>query len=242
MTVVPTRLVNVVLDANDLPALSRWWAAALGWAVTFEESDEVTVAPPAGHPGVELTFGAVAEPKAGKNRVHLDLASESEDAQHATAERLVAAGARRLPSESFPWIVLADPEGNELCVLDPRPGDGDTGALASIVVDVDDPERRAPFWSAATGWPVVELDPRGARMRAPSGDGPFLDLVPVPEPKRVKNRVHLDVAPLAGEEHEAAVKQLEALGARRIDIGQGDVSWVVLADPEGQELCVLTPR
>ncbi len=72
---------------------------------------------------------------------------------------------------------------------------------------------------------------------------PLLDFVRVPEPKAVKNRVHLDVAPRKGEDHAEAVRRLEALGARRVDVGQGaDVTWVVLADPEGHEFCVLSPR
>jgi len=66
--------------------------------------------------------------------------------------------------------------------------------------------------------------------------------VTVPEGKQVKNRLHLDLAPMAGEDHEAAVQRIVDLGATRADVGQGDVPWVVLADPEGNEFCVLTPR
>lgn len=64
---------------------------------------------------------------------------------------------------------------------------------------------------------------------------------PVP-PKTGKNRLHLDVAPPLGEDQAAEVDRLVTLGARRIDIGQGDVTWVVMADPDGNEFCVLTPR
>jgi hypothetical protein len=66
--------------------------------------------------------------------------------------------------------------------------------------------------------------------------------VVVDEPKRAKNRLHVDVAPQPGEDHAAAVARLRALGAAPADVGQGDVPWVVLADPEGNEFCVLTPR
>jgi Glyoxalase-like domain len=58
----------------------------------------------------------------------------------------------------------------------------------------------------------------------------------------MKNRLHIDLAPGKDDDQEAEVRRLESLGARRIDIGQGDVAWVVLADPEGNEFCVLTPR
>jgi len=240
---VGTRLVSVVIDANDLEHLSRWWASALGWRVTYESSDEVGFEPADGSPGIELTFVPVPEAKRGKNRVHLDLASGTAAEQAATVDRLVAAGAKRIAQAPAPWVVLSDPEGNELCVLEPRPAERDTGAVASIVVDVEDPERQALFWSVATGWPVVDVQPSAARLRAPTGRGPFLDLIRVPEPKGVKNRVHLEVAPLPGEDLPAAVARLEEVGASRAAVGQGpDVSWVVLADPEGQEFCVLSPR
>jgi hypothetical protein len=238
-----TRLVSVVVDANDLVGASRWWASALGWRVVFEADDEVAIEPPEGSPGLDLVFVLVPEPKRAKNRIHLDLASRSEADQVALVDRLVEAGARRLTWPPVPWVVLADPEGNELCVLEPRAGERDTGALASVVVDVVDPRRQATFWADAAGWTVVEAGATGSRLRSPSGTGPFLDLVPVPEPKQVKNRLHLDVAPFAGEDQGAAVHHLEEAGATRADVGQGPgVSWVVLADPEGQEFCVLSPR
>ena len=77
---------------------------------------------------------------------------------------------------------------------------------------------------------------------AQAGQLPLV-FVPVPEPKTSKNRVHLDVASTSHEHKAALVARLEGLGARQIDIGQpDDVSWVVMADPEGNEFCVLTPR
>ena len=72
---------------------------------------------------------------------------------------------------------------------------------------------------------------------------PALAFGPVPEGKQVKNRLHLELAPRAGDDHEAEVSRLLGLGATRADVGQrGDESWVVLADPEGNEFCVLSPR
>ena len=61
-------------------------------------------------------------------------------------------------------------------------------------------------------------------------------------PKTWKNRLHLDIAPSVGGDQQAEVDRLVSLGATHLDIGQGDVSWVVLADPDGNEFCVLTPR
>jgi predicted enzyme related to lactoylglutathione lyase len=242
---MPTRLVEVAVDAADPAALARWWAEALGWAITLEEPGEVEVAPPGpDDPGVPLVFAPVADPKVTKNRVHLDLRSADADDQAAKVARLTGLGARPadIGQRDVPWVVLADPEGNEFCVLDPRNEYAGTGAVAAIVVDAADPAALARFWSEAAGWPVVETTGWSASLRAPSGTGPFLELIQVPDPKRVKNRLHLDVAPYRGDDHHDEVARLRALGATPADVGQGEVTWVVLADPEGNEFCVLTPR
>ena len=118
-----TRLVHLVVDADEPGRLARFWASALGWEVASEEPDEVDVCPPGfSYPdpsALPLVFVPVPEPKTGKNRVHLDLATESARHQAAEVERLLALGA--VPADigqgDVPWTVLADPEGNEFCVL-----------------------------------------------------------------------------------------------------------------------------
>lgn len=80
-------------------------------------------------------------------------------------------------------------------------------------------------------------------IRSPDGRGPFVTFgPPAGADKAGKNRLHLDIAPRPDGDQAAEVERLVALGARRVDIGQGDVSWVVMGDPEGNESCVLTPR
>jgi hypothetical protein len=79
-------------------------------------------------------------------------------------------------------------------------------------------------------------------IRAPEGTGFFITWGPPVPQKVAKNRLHLDIAPPAHEDQPAEVDRLVALGATRVDIGQGHVSWVVMADPDGNEFCVLTPR
>jgi catechol 2,3-dioxygenase-like lactoylglutathione lyase family enzyme len=108
-----------------------------------------------------------------------------------------------------------------------------------LVVDCDDQERVARFWGEALGLPLHGPSPDGDWWLEPGGDSPDLLFLRVPEPKTVKNRLHLDLRP---DDQGAEVARLESLGARRIDIGQGEVSWVVMADPEGNEFCVLAPR
>jgi hypothetical protein len=78
-------------------------------------------------------------------------------------------------------------------------------------------------------------------FRSPQGVGPYLELLPSGDAKTVKNRMHLDVAPELGEDQAAAVAALRAAGAVPADVGQGSVSWTVLADPEGSEFCLLSP-
>ena len=87
-----------------------------------------------------------------------------------------------------------------------------------------------------------ESQPNFASLRAAGGTGPFLELLQTPDTKTVKNRLHVDVAPLADGDVQAEALRLEKEGALRLDIGQGDVTWVVLGDPEGNEFCVLSPR
>jgi predicted enzyme related to lactoylglutathione lyase len=118
-----------------------------------------------------------------------------------------------------------------------------TSVINEIVVDCADAARVADFWAAALGWqPQREQD---YLWMSASGDpadrGLILVFVPVPEAKTVKNRVHIDVCPRGCEQSEE-VERLLGLGASHVDIGQGDVPWVVLADPEGNEFCVLRRR
>ena len=239
-----TRLVNVVADAADPAASAHWWAEALGWEVTFETRHEVAVEPPDGGPGIPLVFVPVPDHKSVPNRVHLDLASASAAAQAALVDRLLGMGAT--PADvgqgEVPWVVLADPEGNELCVLEPRDRYRDTGPIAAVVMAAADPAGLARFWAGAAAWPVAEVGDRLVALRHPSGGGPFLELVRSATPKLVKNRLHLDVAPHPGDDPATEVARLLDLGATHADIGQGKVTWTVLADPEGNELCVLSPR
>jgi catechol 2,3-dioxygenase-like lactoylglutathione lyase family enzyme len=244
-----TRLVSVVIDAADPAATGRWWSDALGWPIVFENDDEVALAAPAGgEPGastaVEIVVGLGDDPKVVKNRVHLDLASDSSEHQRNIVDRLVAAGAVPVDigQHDVPWVVLTDPFGNELCVLEPRDLYVGRGPLASIVLDAADPNALAPFWVAATGWPIGASGEGFVSLRNPDGSLPDLDLVRDQTARSVKNRVHLDVAPFPGGSSDAEADRLVSLGARRIDIGQRDVTWIVLADPEGNELCVLSPR
>lgn len=249
---VPTRLTSVVIDAADPSALARFWSTATGWPVTLDDPDEAVVEPPEDdrgrrtEPGILLVFVPVHDERVVKNRVHLDLNSTSAEHQAELVERVRRAGAtpRDIGQGAVPWVVLADPEGNEFCVLDPRERYARCGAVAAIVVDTPDPAALTPFWEAASGWTAVPPagDETGVALHDPARPGPWLELLRSDDPKVVKNRVHLDVAPFAEDGHAAEVDRLRTLGATDADVGQGEQTWTVLADPQGGEFCVLSPR
>ncbi len=242
-----TRLVHLVTDSVNPLAAATFWAQALGWEPGIEGQEEVWALPAGfdytGSAAVPLAFVPVPEPKTGKNRVHLDLASTSADDQAAQVRRLLGLGATHLDigQGDVPWAVLADPEGNEFCVLEPRPVYSGTGPIAAIVVDCADPEEMARFWTVAAGWPVTGSSEHLIALRSPSGEGPLLELLRSDDPKQVKNRTHLDVAPFAHGDKAVEAARLQAAGAKLADVGQGDEGWIVLSDPDGQEFCVLTP-
>ncbi len=170
-----------------------------------------------------LVFVPVGDPKAGKNRIHLDLASSSTEQQRDTVARCVDRGAEHIDigQGGVPWVVLRDPEGNEFCVLEPRHEYRDAPTVAAVAVDSADPGALAAFWSDATGWPVVRRRPGLVGLRHPAARATWLELLAVDEPKRGKNRLHLDIAPYPADDHAGEVARLERAGARRIDIGQG---------------------
>ena len=108
-----------------------------------------------------------------------------------------------------------------------------------IVIDATDPAGLGRWWATALDWVVVNDDPEEFEIRPTPDRLPGLLFVSVPEQKARKNRLHLDFRP---EDQQAEVDRLLGLGATRADIGQGDEKWVVLADPEGNEFCVLATR
>ena len=214
-----------------------------------EEPDEVDVWPPGfSYPdpsALPLVFVPVPEPKNGKNRVHLDLATESATAPGGRGEAAARPGRGAAPTS-----------GRATCRGPSWPTRRATSSACSIRGrSTGTPARSRPWWPTAptrlpwpgsgrtvTGWAPATSTASGLSLRSPDGIGPYLELLPSADPKVGKNRVHLDVAPYQDEDHAAAILALTGAGAVRLDIGQGDVPWTVLADPEGSEFCVLSPR
>ena len=113
--------------------------------------------------------------------------------------------------------------------------------IGDVVIDCAGPKRLAEFWKAVLGWQPIHQSDEVIVITDPSGSGPTLIFLRVPEAKTVKNRVHIDVNPV-GCTVEQEAERLVGLGAHRIDIGQGEQPWVVMADPEDNEFCVCPGR
>jgi predicted enzyme related to lactoylglutathione lyase len=230
-------------DANDPQRLARFWAGVLGWKPADGPDDGIALLPN-DDTGFRLRFLPSQERKTGPNQMHFDLTSTSPEDQRETVARALELGGRHIDIGQRPeegHVVLADPEGNEFCVIEPGNNFladcGFIGALAS-----DGSQEVGYFWSEALGWPLVWDQDQETAIRSPHGGPKITWGGPPVRPKTGKNRLHFDLAPPADGDQKAEIARLVSLGATRIDIGQADVDWVVMADPDGNEFCVLTPR
>lgn len=240
------RAAHVNIKALDHSAVGRFWAEALGWSA-YGAGKTTYVGPGGGFvwpDPVVVGIDVVPVPEAksaAKNRMHLDLATTSAAHQAELVARLRALGAT--PADvgqgEVPWTVLADPEGNEFCVLEPREIYRDTGPIAAVVVDCADPRAMARFWGEAMDWELREVTDDHARLRSAKGVGPYLEFLRTPGAKTAPDRLHLDLLPYPGDDKEAEVARLRSLGAADLDLGQGDVPWTCLTDSEDHEFCVL---
>ena len=118
---MPVRLHHIVIDAHDLPKLARFWTQALGWQVLSEREREIVIGTDENAP-VGICFMPVTDQKIVKNRVHLDITTEAQDRDQ-EIDRLIGLGAQRVDvgqTGKESWTVMADPEGNEFCVIRPK--------------------------------------------------------------------------------------------------------------------------
>jgi hypothetical protein len=236
-----SRLDALCFDANDPLRLARFWAAALRWEVDDASQDAVGLRPTDGT-RFRILFLPVPGEKVGANRIHLDLTTESLDDQNGTVEQLIELGGRNIDIGQSPddeHVVLADPEGNELCVIEPT-----NNFLADCprigAINCDGSQAVGYFWSAALGWPLVWDQDEETAIRAPDLTGPMITWGGPPvAPKISKNRLHLDIAPTDGNQR-AEVDRLVSLGATRVDNNRDDGVPVDMLDPDGNEFRLLT--
>lgn len=185
---MPHPIHHVLVESADPSQLVRFWSALLGLPVV--DGTSVALGEDAA-----LRFAATDEPKQVKNRLHLDLATTSAEHPDDLVRSARDLGARPVDvgqTDDVPWVVLADPGGNEFCVLEPRDEYRGIGPVAAVVFDALDPRAQAQFWAELTGLPVTRSHPQYASLRQ---DGRFwVEFIRVDTPKRVRNRVHLVLA------------------------------------------------
>jgi hypothetical protein len=237
-----SNLEALCFDANEPLLVARFWAGFLGWELVNKRVDGIELLP-SDDTGFRLRFLPTEQQKIGQNHMHFDLTSNLSD-QHETVARALRLGARHIDIGQRPdegHVVLADPEGNEFCVIEA--GNkflaecGFIGAVSCI-----GSQAVGYFWSKALDWPLVWDQNQETAIRSPRGGPKITWGGPPLRPKIGKDRLHFDLAPPADGDQQAEVERLVSLGASRVDIGQGHVSGVVMADPDGREFCVLPPQ
>ena len=236
-------LVALCFDANDPLRLGRFWAGVLGWEMSGGARDGVALLP-GDDTGFRIRFLPAQERKAGQNQMHFDLTSASWDDQQQTVARALGLGGRHIDIGQRPeegHVVLADPEGNEFCVIEPGNGFlADCGFIGALACEGS--QEAGYFWSEALGWPLVWDQDQETAIRSPDGGPKITWGGPPLTPKTGKYRLHFDLAPAGHGDQQAEIERLVSLGATRADIGQGQVSWAVMNDPDGHEFCVLAAR
>jgi catechol 2,3-dioxygenase-like lactoylglutathione lyase family enzyme len=231
-----SQLFAVCFEAASPGRLARFWSGLLGWAPQDEPGGGAALVPGDGT-GFRVRFLPSARERTEQNRMHFDLTSTSPRDQRETVARVLALGGRhadvgQLPHERH--VVLADPEGNEFCVVEP--GNrflADCGFVGAL--SCEGSQETGYFWSAALGWPLVWDRDEETAIRSPHG-GPKISWGGPPlRPRTGRTRVHLDL--LAPGDRRAEAERLLALGATT---GTGDAAE--LADPDGTAFCLLAPR
>ncbi len=214
------------IDAADVSAVEGFWAHALEWNVErLEDGDSVLRG---SEPGEEIWVNLVPEPRTVKQRVHLDLRSESLE-RFAGLDQLSADG-------EFPWTVMADPEGGEFCVF--QYNEPPRIRLKAVEVDSADHRSMATWWADLLGCSVVHEDDYSSAEPVPGSTLESIDFATVPEPKTVKNRIHWDVTLTAG----STIDDVLAAGATLLRAQDDQIEWTIMADPEGNEFCVFESR
>ncbi|MFX4270758.1 VOC family protein [Propionibacteriaceae bacterium Y1685] len=231
------QLHALAIDAVDPNGLARFWGELLQRELITDPYGVVALAPGAA-PGFGLRFPATRQPKVTANWTYFDLTSPSDQGQQEIVAKALDLGAQHIDVGQRPeegHVVLADPEGNEFCVIEPDnkflEGCGPVGALAS-----DGTQAVGYFWAKVLDWPLVWDQDEETAIQSPQGGTKITWGGPPVADKVGKVRLHFDLRADGDQLDEAA--RLESLGARRVDIGQGEVPWIVLADPDGNEFCL----
>jgi hypothetical protein len=238
-----SHFVALCFDANDPLRLARFWAGVLCWEMADAAEDGIALLP-SDDTGFKIRFLPTDKLKVGQNRIHFDLTSTSLENQQQTVARALRLGARHIDigqRGDEGHVVLADPEVNEFCVIEPGNSFlADCGFIGAV--NCDGSQEVGYFWSEALEWPLVWDRDQETAIQSPSGGSKITWSGPPLMPRTGKDRLRFDIAPPVDGDQQTEVDRLVSLGAARIEIGQGEVSWVAMADPDGNEFSVLTPR
>ena len=228
---MPLRLVAVSFDAHDPAGLAAFWAGVLGREIVAEASSALV---PGDATQVGLRFVAAATEKSAPNRLHLHLTSSTLEDQRHTVETALRLGGRHLDVGQLPeedHVVLADPGGNEFCVIEP--GNNFLAGCGLLgEVSCDGTREVGLFWRDALGWPLVWDHDEETAVQSPRGGTKVSWGGPPVAPKNGRNRQRLD---LAAPDVAAEVKRLIALGATELGARDGGVE---LADRDGNEFLI----
>jgi predicted enzyme related to lactoylglutathione lyase len=237
------QLIALCFDAIDPRRLGSFWAGVLGWKLIEDPQDGVSLLPN-DDTGFQLRFLPTQEQKTAPNQLHFDLTSTSVEDQQETVARALALGARHIDIGQLPeegHVVLADPEGNEFCVIEPGNNFlADCGFIGAL--SCDGSQEVGYFWSEALGWPLVWDQDQETAIRSPHGGPKVTWGGPPVRAKTGKNRQHFDLAPTIPGDQQAEVERLVSLGATRLAESLDETGRVAMADPDGNEFCVLPPR
>ena len=235
-------LLSLLIDSSSPEELAQFWARALGWDVEEAASGDVELIP-TDPTSFRLVFRSGAADKGRQNPIHFDLTSTSLDDQRSSVADLIAHGARhadvgQVGDEGH--VVLADPDGNEFCVIEP--GNRFLATCPRLgAVNCDGTKELGYFFSAVLAWPLVWDQDEETAVQSPTGDGPKITWSGPPlMPKSGRERIHFHLAPTTGTSVEAALADLLRLGATRATHhGHGCPGAVVLADVDGNQVCLV---
>ncbi|GAA0956441.1 VOC family protein [Kribbella koreensis] len=230
-------MVGLEFDANDPVRLTRFWAGVLGREVA---ADGVTLLAGA-KTEFAIRFLPTGEAKTAPNQMHFDLTSESLEGQQQKVAKALELGGRHIDIGQTPddgHVVLADPEGNEFCVIEPGNNFlADTAVIGAL--SSDGSQAVGYFWSEALGWPLVWDQDEETAIQSPEGGSKISWGGPPVRPKTGKNRLRLDLTPGVGGDQQAEVDRLVSLGAKLSETGPGEDGSIELTDPDGNEFSVL---
>lgn len=232
-----SQLFAICVSTPRPSSLARFWSGILGWEATDGTDGDVAILPP-DPGGFRIRFLASQEPKTRQNQAHFDLTSTSPEDQLQTVARALELGARHIDVGQLPeeeHVVLADPDGNEFCVIEA--GNkflADTGRIGAL--SCDGTQEVGYFWSSALRWPLVWDQDQETAIQSPNGGTKITWGGPPVAPKTGPNRLHLELTP-TDTDQKPEIDRLIALGATRTDENK---TRTLILDPDGNEFSVRT--